>query len=158
MRRRPRARPRVPTQAVYYRAADGSEPVAEFLDEEFPLEPKKSPTEAELVSAAKKRAAIDLQIDRLNGLANNDPPLPFPHSSQIEGQLRELRCHHGRVLYRVLYRRSENLFILLHIFRKTTGPVPAAEIEVAKQRWDDFKGRMDAKRRKPPRAAGSDAP
>jgi len=149
----------VATQAVYYRAADGSEPVAEFLDEEFPLESKKKhPSQAELLAAAKKRAAIDLQIDRLNGLANNDPPLPFPYTSQIEGPLRELRCHHGRALYRVLYRRSENLFILLHIFRKTSGAVPSAEIEIAKQRWDDFKKRMDAAKRKPPRAAGEDAP
>jgi phage-related protein len=149
----------VSTQAVHYRAADGSEPVAEFLDEEFPLEPrKKNPTKAKVAAAAKKRAAIDLQIDRLNGLASNDPPLPFPHSSQIDGPLRELRCHHGRALYRVLYRRSDNLFVLLHIFRKTSGPVPAAEIEIAKQRWADFKQRMDAEPRKPPRAAGDDAP
>ena len=35
---------------------------------------------------------IDSQIDRLNGLANDDPPLPFPHTSQIDGPLRELRC------------------------------------------------------------------
>src|SRR5579862_3541396 len=59
-------------------------------------------------------AALDNQIDRLNTLGSDEPPPPFPHSSQIEGELRELRCHCGRDLYRVLYRRSENLFILLH--------------------------------------------
>jgi hypothetical protein len=30
--------------------------------------------------------------------------------------LRELRCHYGRRLYRVFYRRSGRLVILLHVF------------------------------------------
>lgn len=147
------------TQAVYYRGADGSEPVFDFLDREFPVEPrKKNPSTRELEAAATKRMTVDLQIDRLNGLANDDPPLPFPHTSQIDGPLRELRCHYGKAHYRILYQRSSNLFVLLHMIRKTTGAVPKAEIEVAKQRWRDFKNRMDADKRVPPRAAGSDAP
>lgn len=69
----------VATQAVYYRSSDGVEPVAEFLDREFPLEPrKKSPSVREIEAAATKRMTVDLQIDRLNGLASDDPPLPFP--------------------------------------------------------------------------------
>ena len=68
-----------------------------------------------------------------------------------------MRCHYGSELYRVIYRRSRNLFVLLHIFRKDTGRVPEAELRVARQRWDDFKARMEAPRR-PPRAAGHDAP
>jgi phage-related protein len=104
------------------------------------------------------QVAIDNQIARLNMLTLNRPHLPFPHSSQIDGELRELRCHYGRVLYRILYRRSMNLVILLHMFRKDTGQVPAAEIEVARARWDDFRARMNASRRMPPRAAGRDAP
>jgi phage-related protein len=86
-----------------------------------------------------------------------NPHLPFPYSSQVEGELRELRCHYGRELYRILY-RSANLVILLHMFRKDTGRLPPREIEVAKRRWADFKARMDAERRVPPRAAGHDAP
>lgn len=149
----------MPTQAVFYRAPDGNEPVAEFLDDEFPVEPrKKNPSARELQAAAKKRATIDLQIDRLNGLANDEPPLPFPHTSQIDGPLRELRCHYGRVHYRVLYRRSGNLFVLLHMIRKASKVVPRAEIEIAKERWQDFKDRMEARPRKPPRAVGRDAP
>ena len=97
----------MPTQAVYYRTLEGDEPVAEFLDREFPLAPrKKKPSARELQAAATKRMTIDLQIDRLNGMANDDPPLPFPHTSQIDGALRELRCHYGRAHYRILYRRS----------------------------------------------------
>ncbi len=147
------------TQAVYYRAPDGVEPVAEFLDREFPLESrKKNPSVGETEAAATKRMTVDLQIDRLNGLANDDPPLPFPHTSQIDGPLRELRCHYGRAHYRILYRRSGNLFVLLHMIRKTSKSVPRSEIEIAKQRWQDFKARMDAQPRRPPRAAGQDAP
>lgn len=130
-------------QAVYYRAPDGSEPVNAFVDG---LEP---------VGA---QVAVDNQIDRLNMLSATDPPLPFPHSSQIEGELRELRCHYGRRLFRVLYRRSRNLFVLLHAFEKHSGAVPVAEIREADRRWEDFQERMNADRRRPPRAAGHDAP
>jgi|SRR5712692_3880124 len=129
-------------QAVYYRAPDGSEPVSDFLDA---LPPRC-------------QVALDNQIDRLNTLAPDDPPPPFPHSSQVDGELRELRCHYGRDLYRILYRRSENLFVLLHIIHKTTATIPEGEKEIARQRWEDFKDRMDAPHRRPPRAAGHDAP
>ena len=112
----------------------------------------------DFVSHVLEQAALDNQIERLNMLRPNDPPLPFPWSSQLEGELRELRCHYGSELYRVLYRRSGNLFVLLHMFRKDSGKVPEAELRIARQHWDDFKARMDAERRRPPRAAGHDAP
>ncbi len=129
-------------QAVYYRAADGSEPVRDF------------------VAALDDRRQVVLlnQLDRLNLLSDSSPLLSFPHSSQIQGELRELRCHVGSELYRVLYQRSERLIVLLHVFRKKSQKVPAGEIETAQQRWEDFKARMDAKPRRPPRAAGRDAP
>lgn len=58
----------------------------------------------------------------------------------------------------MLYRRSRNLIVVLHIFRKDTGKIPPREVEIAKQRWNDFKARMDDKPRRKPRAAGHDAP
>lgn len=128
-------------QAVYYRDADGAEPVSEFI--------------GELGGAA--AAALVQQIGRLNLLNDAVPHLPFPHSSQIDGELRELRCHYGRDLYRVLYRRSERLIVLLHAISKRSRNVPAADIRLAKQRFDDFRARMDAIPRTPPRAAGHDA-
>lgn len=131
------------TQAVYYRSADGAEPVDEFLDS---------------LGDPRRAATLDLQIDRLNGLPADAPPLPFPHTSQVDGEMRELRCHYGRELYRVLYRRSGNLFVLLHIFRKSSRAVPQSDIRIAERRFEDFKARMDAQPPKPPRAAGSDAP
>lgn len=129
-------------KAVYYRDRDGREPVRNFVD--------GLDDEAQ--------AVIDNQIDRLNLLSDQMPHLPFPHSSQVDGELRELRCHYGRNLYRVLYRRSGRLVILLHIFVKRSSKIPASDIHIAHQRWADFKARMDANPRVPPRAAGSDAP
>ncbi len=129
-------------QAVFYRDASGREPVRAFinsLDDD-------------------SQAAIEHQIVRLNLLSDAIPHLPFPHSSQVEGELRELRCHYGRELYRILYRRSERLVVLLHIFPKRSAKIGQAEIRVAQERWEDFKVRMDASRRVPPRAAGHDAP
>lgn len=130
-------------QAVFYRALDGTEPVDDFI------ESLKDPD---------KQAAIDFQIDRLNMLTASNPHLPFPHSSQVEGEFRELRCHYGSELYRILYRRSRNLVILLHMFRKDTPKIPESEVRIARERWEDFKVRMDAEKRRPPRAAGHDAP
>lgn len=129
-------------QAVYYRAADGQEPVRNFIDE----------------LDVETQAALDNQIDRLNLLSDEIPHLPFPHSSQVEGELRELRCHYGRSHYRVLYRRSDRLILLLHVFAKRSAKLPRREIEIARKRWVDFKARMDAAPRRPPRAAGHDAP
>lgn len=128
--------------AVYYREANGTEPVRAFLDG---LDDDVA-------------AVLAQQIDRLNILSDEVPHLPFPHSSQVDGELRELRCHYGRQLFRVLYRRSDRLLVLLHILSKRTAKIPVSEITVARDRWDDFKARMDADPRTPPRAAGHDAP
>jgi phage-related protein len=130
-------------QTVYYRARDGSQPARDFVRSLQPL-------------AA--RVVVENQIDRLNLCTEDGPPLPFPHSSQVEGELRELRCHYGNRHYRVLYRRSRNLFVLLQAFPKTTATIPHGEIEIAKERWIDFVARMGARLRIPPRAAGHDAP
>lgn len=131
------------TQAVYYRDGRGHEPVDAFIDA---LRPRAA------------QYALDDKCELLNGLPPDAPPLAFPHTSQIEGELRELRCHYGRQLFRILYRRSRNLFVLLHAIQKRSGPLPAADIAIAKARFADFKARMDASRRVPPRPAGHDAP
>jgi phage-related protein len=129
-------------QAVYYRRSDGTEPVREFIDALSPS----------------RQVVLGNQIRLLNMLRPNDPPLAFPHSSQVEGELRELRCHYGRELYRILYHRSSDLFILLHILEKRTGAIPRADVDVALQRMADFRQRMNTVPRWPPRAAGHDAP
>lgn len=131
------------TQAIYYRDSRGVEPVARFIE----------------ALAVKPAAKIDDYVEEhLNGQPPEAPPPGFPISSQIEGELRELRVRFANTRYRILYQRSESLIVLLHAFEKNTGAVPASEKAVAKRRMADFKRRMDAKPRKPPRAAGKDAP
>lgn len=129
-------------QAVHYRDSQGREPVNEYIDGLSPH----------------RQEEIDYSIELPNRLRSDDPPLPFPFSSQVEGPLRELRCHYGRELYRILYRRSGNLFVLLHIIEKRTKQIPNADKRIARDRWEDFKARMDAIEKRPPRAAGHDAP
>lgn len=131
------------TQAVFYRDARGAEPVDEFID----------------ALAARRAAKIDMYIDEyLNGLPPEAPPPDYPITSQIEGELRELRVRFGDTRYRILYQRSANLVVLLHAIEKHTGAVPKKDIETAKARMADFTRRMDARKRVPPRAAGRDAP
>ena len=129
-------------RAVYYRDPNGHEPVRDVID----------------MQAAEAQAVLLNQSDRLNLLSDDLPHLPFPHSSQVDGELRELRCHYGRAHYRVLYRRSARLLILLHIFAKRSARIPTSDIQTALNRWEDFKARMNADPRVPPRAAGGDAP
>jgi len=128
--------------AKFYRTHDGTEPVNEFI--------KKQKAEVQL--------AIDRQIDRINSLDEEHPHLSFPHSSQIEGELRELRCHYGSAHFRILYRRSKQFVILLHGFGKHGSSVPEADKQMARERWDDFRSRMDAKPRRRPSPIGKKAP
>ena len=130
-------------QAVFYRDTDGSVPVEDFIS---------------VLKPSRKRAVLRNQIGLLNKLNNAMPHLAFPHSSQIEGEFRELRCHYGRDLYRIIYRRSEQLIVLLHVIEKRTRQIPTQDKQLARKRWADFKRRMDEHPRRPPRAAGPDAP
>ena len=127
------------TKALFYRDKRGVEPVDRFIDE----------------LPETRAAKIDDYIEEyLNGGSPHAPPPEYPITSQIEGELRELRVRFANTRYRVLYQRSGNLIVLLHAFEKDTGAVPAAEKAMAKRRMADFKRRMDAEPRVPPRAAG----
>lgn len=93
----------------------------------------------------------------------NDELQPAPkrsdrHSGTYGHHLAELRCHYGRDLYRILYQRSGNLFVLLHAIEKRTGQLPQADIDIAKARFEDFRRRMNQRPRRRPRLAGHDAP
>lgn len=70
----------------------------------------------------------------LSGRAAESPPPEFPVTSQVRGELRELRVRFGRTRYRVLYQRSGSLIVLLHAFAKKTGAVPVSEQTVAQRR------------------------
>ena len=130
-------------QPIYYRNRRGSQPVKDFIE-------KQEVTD---------QVALNNQILRIEALCTPEKPdLPFPYSSSVDGPLRELRFRVGSILYRILYRRSGNLLILLHIVKKKSPKLLDTDIQTAKDRWDDFKRRMDADPRVPPRAAGQDAP
>jgi phage-related protein len=128
--------------AKFYRKADGTQPVDDYIEQQ--------PSAVQL--------ALDRQIERINMLDESNPHLAFPHSSQIEGELRELRCHFGRKLYRILYRRSAQFVVLLHIFEKHSGLVPEEDKKIARERWTDFQRRLNATPRKPPSPVGRKAP
>jgi phage-related protein len=106
-------------QAVYYRESNGIERVNDFIDA---LPPER-------------QEELDFKIGLLNRLTSTDPPLPFLHNSQVDGQLRELRCHYGRDLDRIFYQRSWNLFVLLHAIEKRPGGLRPADIDLAKARF-----------------------
>ena len=130
------------TQAVYYRDVSGVEPVNDFIESLH----------------TKPAAKIDDHVEEhLNGRPPEAPPPAFPVTSQIEGELRELRVRFANTRYRLLYQRSDNLVVLLHAFEKDTGAVPEAD-KRRQKRMQDFMARMNAERRIPPRAAGKDAP
>ena len=124
---------------VYYRDIDGREPVNDAI----------------LRLSPHDQVAVDNDIERL---AEFGPTLPYPWSSQVAGKLRELRADAGRSHYRILYRRSHNIFVLLHFLDKRVDRLPQAHIEIADKRWADYQARMNAPVRRPPRAAGHDAP
>lgn len=91
------------TQSVYYRDERGRQPVRDFIDA-LPMRREKK---------------VEVQIEEyLNGQPAKAPPPGFPVSSQIDGELRELRIRFGGTQYRILYQRSRNLVVLLHAFEK----------------------------------------
>jgi len=98
-------------------------------------------------------AKIDDAIEEyLNDRNPRDPPPEFPATSQIDGELRELRVRFARTRYRVLYQRSQNLIVLLHAFEKNTGTVSASDRQKAERRMADFRARMEERPRRPLRA------
>jgi phage-related protein len=134
------------TQAVYYRDKAGKEPVNAFLEDLAATNPRAA-------------AKIDDYVEEyLNDKDASAPPPEHPISSQVDGELRELRVRFAKTRYRTLYRRSGLLVVLLHIFEKDTDKLPAHDRELAVKRFEDFKARMEAEPRRRPRAAGHDAP
>jgi hypothetical protein len=60
---------------------------------------------------ATERVALEHATDKL---ATFGPHLPFPHQSRVQSvkDLRELRPRAGRSAWRVLYRRSGDVFVI----------------------------------------------
>jgi phage-related protein len=100
---------------VYYRDQTGHQPVSDAIDSLVPRD----------------QAIVDNHVERL---AMFGPALPYPWSSQVDGSMRELRADAGPVHYRILYRRSANLFVLLHFVHKRAARLDRADIEIANER------------------------
>ncbi len=107
----------------YYQSGNGKYPVEEFIDS---LETK---------SQARIARTIDLLEEFGIGLG-------MPYARYLEKQLWELRVRLGRNRYRIIYfLATEKTFIFLHGFSKKTDIVPRADLEIAKNRRDDFLSR-----------------
>jgi phage-related protein len=64
----------------------------------------------------------------------------------------------GNTHYRLLYRRTGNVFVLLHAFVKPGNRIARGEIDLAQRRWADLVERLNEDPRTGPRPIGSDAP
>ena len=72
--------------------------------------------------------------------------LSFPHTKNIKGEkykgLWELRVQVASDISRIFYFMSEgSRFILLHGFIKKAEETPVRELDIAKCRMEDYKGR-----------------
>jgi hypothetical protein len=114
----------------FFRLADGSEAVRDWLDD-LPEEVR-----------GKVLARIDL-------MAEHGPNLDYPYTSQIEGLLRELRLRFGKTRYRVLYFFDENRAgILLHGFTKNSAAVEEADKKIARARINQHLERLKKQKEK----------
>jgi phage-related protein len=123
----------------YYRARSGAQPVKHFIDQ----------LDIQL------RAKLHQHIERLNVLGET---LDYPHTSQVRGELRELRAWFGRRHFRIYYQRSGRFAVLLHIIEKRGERLPSGDTALALARFADFRTRMGENPRPAVRPLGGDAP
>lgn len=110
-------------EVEFYTTASGKEVIVEFL--------KSLPTK----DMAKVMRDIDL-------LAKFAPDLHEPYTKHIDGQIWELRSKFSSNVYRILYYvRKGNKLVLLHGYTKKTQKTPPSEIELAKNRLNDYEKR-----------------
>jgi phage-related protein len=113
----------MPWNIEFYESASGKYPVEEFIDS------------FEVKSQA--RIARTLELLEEFGIE-----LGMPYTKHLEKQLWELRIRVGRNRYRIIYfLHTGKTFILLHGFAKKTDAVSRADIEIAKNRRDDYLSR-----------------
>jgi hypothetical protein len=172
-------------QAVFYRDANGREPVDIFLEELLKAQP---------LAAAKIDDAIE---EHLNGRQPDEPPPEFrlprrstesyascgfglralatgcsisdlatwlscsTPSRRTQALCRRVTVRRPRGAWPTFGRGWTRSVVVLRgrlAGMLRPGAVPARDRETAKRRMADFRARMDTERRRPPRAAGRDAP
>jgi phage-related protein len=111
----------------FYESASGKYPVEEFIDS------------LEVKSQARIAKTLDL-------LEEFGIELGMPYTRYLEKQLWELRIREGRNRYRIIYfLHTERTFILLHGFSQKTDAVSRADIEIARNRRDEYLSRRRGK-------------
>jgi phage-related protein len=130
------------TRVIYYRDADGREPVKAFIDQLVRTNPR---------AAAKINGYVQQHLSEKSPSA---PPPPFPISSHVQGPVRELRVRFANTRYRLFYGQPGREVVLLHALEKTTPRLPARDRELAVRRFEDFRRRRGGE----PPTAGRGAP
>lgn len=107
----------------FYRAKDGSRPVADYI--------------IELKQKNDKDSRIKLKKiqDYINALSEYGLQLREPYIKHLDGEIWELRPLRDRILFVAWHNGS---FVLLHQFIKKTQKTPAREIEKAKRELADL--------------------
>lgn len=110
----------------FYKAKDGSRPVADYI--------------ITLKSKVDKDSRIKLNKiqDYINALSEYGLQLREPYIKHLDSEIWELRPLRERILFVAWYNGS---FVLLHHFMKKTQQTPAREIEKAKRELADLKER-----------------
>ena len=111
---------------LFYKNAQGVEPVAEYV--------------RELAAKSDKDSRIKLNKirDYVKALSIHGLQLGEPYIKHIEGEIWELRPLRDRIFF-VTY--QNNSFVLLHCFLKRTQKTPKREIAKAKRELRDIKER-----------------
>jgi phage-related protein len=110
-------------QIHFYRAKDGSQPVADYI---IALRKKNDKD---------SRIKLNKIQDYINALHEYGLQLREPYIKHLEGELWELRPLRDRILFVAWHNNS---FVLLHQFMKKTQKTPAREIEKAKRELADL--------------------
>ncbi len=107
----------------FYRAKDGSRPVADYI--------------IELKDKADKDSRIKLNKiqDYINALSEYGLQLREPYIKHIDGEIWELRPLRDRILFVAWH---DGGFVLLHPFMKKSQKTPTREIEKAKRELADL--------------------
>lgn len=105
-------------EIYFYKDKNGKEPVKEYI--------------SELAGKKDKDSRIKLAkiTDYVRTLSEYGTQAGEPYIKHLEGDIWELRPLRDRILFAA---RSENSFVLLHIFMKQTQKTPRREIERAKR-------------------------
>lgn len=103
-------------QIVFYKDADGSQPVKDFI-------------------LSQSHSAIGEILHVFDLLYKFELSLGWPYVEKIEGKIWALRIKHGSDDYRIFYFTfTGRKFILLHAIKKKSDKLPRQEIEVAIRR------------------------